>query len=72
MNDIYKTPDASLSNQTISGDYGSLEKGINGDFEFAIGSTISEAWAKTKGAKGTFNLAFFIYFLVAIAAMMVL
>lgn len=72
MNDIYKTPDASLSNQTVSGDYGSLEKGISGDYEFGIGSTLSEAWAKTKGAKGTFNLAFFIYFLVAIAAMMVL
>lgn len=72
MTDIYKTPDATLNDQTVSGDYGSLEKGVSGDYTFAIGDTISEAWNRTKGAKGTFNLAFFIYFLVAIAAMMIL
>lgn len=70
--DIYKTPDASLSTNTTSGDYGSLEKGITGDYEFAVGAALSEAWDKTKGAKGTFNMAFFIYFLVSIAVMMVM
>ncbi len=71
MTDIYKTPDAELSNQQVSGDYGSLEKGIAGDYEFSIGDTLSEAWEKTNGAKLTFNLAFFLYFLVAIGVMVV-
>ncbi|MDH5572819.1 MAG: DUF975 family protein [Gammaproteobacteria bacterium] len=71
MTDIYKTPDSNLNNTIPAGNYGSLEKGIAGDYEFSIGATLSEAWDKTKNAKGTFNLAFFLYFMASMAIMMV-
>ncbi len=54
--------------QTIP-EHGSLERGIAGDYQFSIGATLSEAWAKTNGAKGTINLALTLYFLVAIGMM---
>ncbi|MDH5765270.1 MAG: DUF975 family protein, partial [Gammaproteobacteria bacterium] len=68
----YKTPDASLNTNTVSGSYGSLEKGVTGDYEFSVGGALSEAWEKTKGAKWNLNLAVFIYFLVSIVVMVVL
>lgn len=43
---------------------GSIEKAIQGDYEFSIGAVLSEAWDKTRGAKWIIHLAFFYYFLV--------
>lgn len=71
MTDIYKTPDASLNNEQSPGEYGSLEKGITGDYTFSVGDTLSEAWNRTDGAKWTFNMASFLYFIVAFAIMFV-
>ncbi len=71
MTDIYKAPDASLSNEQLPGEYGSLEKGIAGDYEFNVGNTLTEAWEKTNGAKWTFNVAFALYFVAAFAIMFV-
>ena len=51
------------------GNYGSIEKAISGDYEFSIGSVLSEAWEKTSGAKWTIQLAFFYYFLVIIGVL---
>lgn len=67
MSDIYKTPESELNKQLPVGNYGSLEKGIAGDYEFSIGGTISEAWEKTSGAKGTMMLAGFLYLVVMMA-----
>jgi len=44
---------------------GSLEKAINGEYDFEIGDVLSEAWSLTDGFKGTFwGGAFVAYFLM--------
>lgn len=55
-----------LRTEAIEG-AGSLEGGIAGNYNFSIGDVISEAWAKTNGAKGTFWLALLFMILAAIA-----
>jgi len=69
MTDIYSAPSASLTEAVTVDGFGSLEKGIAGDYQFAIGEVISEAWAKTKGVKGTIWLAFLIYIAIGFGAM---
>jgi hypothetical protein len=64
MSDIYASPAADLDNVHYDDAYGSLERGIAGDYQFSIGDTISEAWERTRGAKLTFNLAFLLYFVI--------
>lgn len=49
---------------------GSIEKAVSGDYEFSIGEVISEAWAKTSGAKWTIHLAFLYFFMVMMAVLM--
>lgn len=70
-NNIYSTPNSQLSETIPTGQYGSVERGINGDYEFSVGAILSEAWAKTKGAKWTMQLALtlytVIYVLIALA-----
>jgi len=64
----YAPPEASLAQEIISKEgQGSLEGGINGDYDFSIGEIFSEAWEKTKGAKGTFLLSWLFYGLIAFA-----
>ncbi len=64
----YATPEAPLEKNIISKDgQGSLEGGINGDYDFTIGEIFAEAWERTKGVKGTFLLAWFFYIVVAVA-----
>lgn len=58
--------DLTLRTEAIEG-AGSLEGGIAGNYNFSIGDVISEAWAKTNGAKGTFWLAILFMVLAAIA-----
>lgn len=73
MSNAYETPEASLVNENLStGDYGSVEKAIRGEYEFSIGAVLSEAWAKTGGSKWPIHLGFFYYFLVVIAVMVVI
>jgi uncharacterized membrane protein len=68
MNDIYKAPEADLTLRTTSVEgSGSLEGGIAGNYSFSIGEVISEAWAKTDGAKGTIWLGLLFYVLVMVA-----
>jgi len=70
MSDAYETPEANLINENIStGDYGSVDKAIRGEYEFSIGSVLSEAWAKTGGSKWPIHLGFIYYFIVAVAIM---
>ena len=69
----YATPGAALERNTISKDgQGTLEGGINGDYDFTIGDIFSEAWERTKGAKGTFLLAWVFYILVAVVINIIL
>lgn len=64
----YATPEASLEKNIVSKEgQGSLEGGINGDYDFTIGEIFGEAWQRTKGAKGTLLLAWLFYIIVAIA-----
>ncbi len=46
--------------------WGSVEKGLCGNYPLSIGSVLSEAWEKTGGAKWTIHLAMAIYFGIAI------
>ncbi len=71
MSDAYQTPESNLINENkLTGDYGSLEKALQGDYEFSIGAVLSEAWAKTSGSKWAFQLGFFYYFLVVMVIML--
>lgn len=70
MSNAYEAPESNLVNENLStGDYGSVEKAIRGEYEFSIGSVLSEAWEKTSGSKWPIHLGFFYYFLVVIAVM---
>ncbi|MEX1032413.1 MAG: hypothetical protein WDZ30_03560 [Cellvibrionaceae bacterium] len=62
MSDIYQAPSSQLT-QSAATDYGSLERGIAGDYEFTIGDTLSEAWSKVSGKKLTVFLAALLYFI---------
>lgn len=67
-NNPYATPEASLEKNIVSKEgQGSLEGGINGDYDFTIGEIFGEAWERTKGAKGSLLLAWLFYIVVAIA-----
>lgn len=73
MSDIYQAPKANLENESPSEDqFGSIENGINGDYQFRISDVLSEAWQKTSGAKGTFWLAFLIYLAISIGISIVM
>lgn len=62
MSDIYKAPEAQLTTGEESGSYGSLERGMAGDYSISIGDIFGEAWRRTKGNKGTVWLAVLLYF----------
>lgn len=72
MSDIYSAPGSTLTEPVTAGEYGSLERGIAGDYTFAIGDVLREAWEKTQGAKGTIFLACLIYAAILIGVSMVL
>lgn len=67
MTDIYQTPQAELEVQptqhTYTG-YGSLEKGIRGDYELHLGNVVQEAWSLVPGAKLTIHLGLALYMAV--------
>ncbi|MGB6018161.1 MAG: hypothetical protein WBF77_01050 [Sulfurimonadaceae bacterium] len=46
-------------------DQGSLEKAVNGDYNFSVGEILSEAWEKVAGAKLKIVGAMFIYIVIA-------
>ncbi|MFS1525857.1 hypothetical protein ACL7TT_17415 [Microbulbifer sp. 2304DJ12-6] len=61
MSDMYKAPQAELTTGEERGDFGSIEKGIAGDYSFSIGEAISESWRLSKGKKRTVWLAVLLY-----------
>lgn len=70
MTDVYKTPSANLIEPVSAEGFGSLERGIAGQYQFSIREIISEGWQKTNGAKGTIWLAMLLYIVVAIPVSM--
>lgn len=58
---IYQAPEAELTHSASSDEYGSLERGIAGDYNFSVGGVISEAWALVSGNKMTVFVAFLLY-----------
>ncbi len=71
MSDVYQAPQSELTEAIGSSEYGSIEKGINGDYPFSIGDVLNEAWARTNGAKFKLNWACGLYFLVYLAVYLV-
>ncbi|MCX2780677.1 DUF2189 domain-containing protein [Microbulbifer thermotolerans] len=71
MSDIYKAPEAQLTEGGESGSYGSLEKGLAGDYSIAIEDTLKEAWNRSKGKKLTIWLALILYFVCYVAITLV-
>lgn len=65
MSDIYKAPESELTAGEESGEYGSLEKGLAGDYAISAGDIISEAWRRIKGHKGTVWLGVLLYLIAA-------
>lgn len=74
MNDdnIYKAPEAELTSSASVEGYGSLEKGLAGDYSLTIGEVISEAWRLTSGVKGKLWLAVLIYIGITLVMQFVL
>jgi predicted nucleic-acid-binding Zn-ribbon protein len=69
----YATPEAPLEISTVSKEgQGSLEGGLNGDYDFTLSEIFSESWERTKGIKGTIWLSFVFYIVVAIGVNFVL
>ena len=65
MTDVYQAPTADLSQRTVPyGGSGSLENGIAGNYDLPIGAILSEAWARTKGSKGTVWISMLLYVVV--------
>ncbi len=64
----YATPEALLERNIITKEgQGSLEGGLNGDYDFTIGEIYREAWKKTNGVKGKFLMAWGLYMGIAMA-----
>ncbi len=62
MSNVYETPKSGLVNESGGEDqFGSIEKGLSGDYEFSISAVLNEAWEKVSGTKLTFFLAALIY-----------
>ncbi len=71
MSNAYQTPESNLVKENLAiGEYGSVEKAISGDYDFSIGTIISEAWAKTSGSKWTIHMSFLLYIIVMFVLMM--
>jgi uncharacterized membrane protein len=50
---IYRPPESSLDIPiSREANFGSVERALNGDFDFEIGDVLSQAWDLTKGSKG--------------------
>ena len=62
MTNPYAPPKAQLEQQILNTEgQGSLQGGINGEYDFSISAIIAEGWEKTNGAKWPILLAFLIY-----------
>lgn len=67
----YQTPQSDVAQPSApsTGQYGSVEKAIAGDYEFEIGDVIKEAWEKTKGVKGSIIAGIALIYVIVFAIM---
>ena len=65
MSDVYQTPDADLIEKVNPGEYGSVERALQGNYNLNIKEIFAEAWNKTSGTKLTIFLCFLILGLVS-------
>lgn len=72
MTDIYKTPEAELTNPLPRGEYGSIEKALAGDYELKPVELLKRSWANLKGLKTTFWLASLAYGAIYMAVIFLL
>ncbi len=68
MSNIYQAPTSDLSENVTHSDYGSLEKGLSGNYQLTVADVINESWRLTKGTKWTFNIAISVYGILIILA----
>ncbi|WP_281646999.1 hypothetical protein [Parendozoicomonas sp. Alg238-R29] len=68
---IYQAPESEVveSSEQL---YGSVEKGLAGDYDFSVSEILSEAWGKTKGSKLTIHIGYAIAFAVYIGAIAIM
>lgn len=64
MTDIYKAPEAELTNPSTPSEYGSVEKALAGDYELKPVELLKSAWANLKGMKTTYWLASIVYLVI--------
>ena len=72
MSEEQAEQETSSGNVSLSGSFGSLEKGRSGDYQLTVGEVIREAWERVAGNKGTIWLAMLLYFVAAMALSFVL
>lgn len=65
MSDVYKAPEAPLNEASGSGNYGSVESALAGNYELQPVELIKEAWANLKGLMAPYWIAMVIYMVVA-------
>lgn len=53
MSGIYEAPGAELSEDLEGSEFGSVERGISGEYDLTVGGIFSEARARLNGSKGT-------------------
>lgn len=72
MSDIYSAPGAELTTTTNQTEFGSLEKGIAGDYDLQFAEVLGEAWRRIAGFKGKLWLVMIayivVYMVIALAA----
>ncbi|QFT56784.1 hypothetical protein [Microbulbifer sp. THAF38] len=72
MSDIYQAPQAELAGREESSDFGSVEKGLAGDYSFSIGDAISEGWKLSLSNLGTIWIGLILYFVGVFALAFIL
>ena len=66
---IYRPPESSLYVPIErEGNFGSVESGVNGDFDFVIGDVLSEAWELTNGSKGVLIGGVVVFYGISVVA----
>ncbi len=71
MTDIYKAPTADFSPPALNQSE-AIARAVSGQFDFSISGALGEAWAKTRGNKGTIWVGILLYLLVVIPVSIVL
>ncbi|MFT6723305.1 MAG: hypothetical protein ACJARN_000154 [Arenicella sp.] len=67
MTDIYKAPEADLTNPSIDAEHGSVEKALAGDYQLMPIELLKNAWENLQGLKATYWIATLIYIAISVA-----